>query len=68
MQCRFVAPPRKSCRLDYRGVEARGESKLGANLPLVNPSLRCMPVIAASLAIGGGKVGAHDWVAPVDLL
>jgi hypothetical protein len=37
-------------------------------LPLVNPSLRCMPVIAASPAIGGGKVGAHDWVAPVDLL
>jgi len=27
-----------------------------------------MPVIAASPAIGGGKVGARDWVAPVDLL
>jgi hypothetical protein len=63
MQCRFVAPPRKSCRLDCPGVEARGYSKLGANLPLVNQSLRCMPVIAASPAIGGDKVGAHGWVA-----
>jgi hypothetical protein len=68
MQCpvRGTSSQKLQARLPWR--RARGDSKLGANLRLVKPSLRCMPVIAASPAIGGGKVGADDWVAPVDLL